>query len=324
MVCPPVATDRSPAADFLFLEEARGAVAALETARTLGLFERLDERPAPADALAAGCGTDPRATARLLVALTELGVVQRSDDGAYELRRPVAGLVREATPWDGLAETVRTGTPAVTLDQPAEAEVAYADCLAHTGDLLYDAAEEVADLLRLPPGARLLDLAAGSAPWAIALAQRDPTCRVTALDLPKVLQRAEEAVAAAGCAGQFELRAGDVFSAPLGEGRYDLVIVANVCHLFPPARNRRLLARAGSALRPGGRLAVVDSLGGGSGTRARWITLYSLGLLQRTSNGGAHPLARYRQWLEGAGLRGVERTDLSGVPMSLVVASRPA
>jgi hypothetical protein len=63
-----------------------------------------------------------------------------------------------------------------------------------------------------PGGAdRILDVGAGAAPWSLAIARRNPRCRVTALDLGAVLAVTRRAVATAGQADRFDYISGDVF-----------------------------------------------------------------------------------------------------------------
>jgi hypothetical protein len=52
---------------------------------------------------------------------------------------------------------------------------------------------------------------AGAAPWSLAIARRNPRCRVTALDLGAVLAVTRRAVATAGQADRFDYVSGDVF-----------------------------------------------------------------------------------------------------------------
>jgi SAM-dependent methyltransferase len=115
-----------------------------------------------------------------------------------------------------------------------------------------------------------------------------------------------------------------VFAVDWGEAAYDLVIAANLCHLFDEATNSRLLARLLGALRPGGTLAVVDALPNEPLDGPRPVVLYALGLLLRTQRGGVYPFTTYVSWLRGAGYNAVQRVDLSGgAPLSLITARRP-
>jgi SAM-dependent methyltransferase len=54
-------------------------------------------------------------------------------------------------------------------------------------------------------------------------------------------------------------RAGDALNDDLGEGAYDLVIIAQLVHHFSEEQNRELTARVARALRPGGIYAILDA-----------------------------------------------------------------
>jgi SAM-dependent methyltransferase len=118
---------------------------------------------------------------------------------------------------------------------------------------------------------------------------------------------------------------GNVFTADLPEEAYDLVLLANVCHLFDADRNRALLRRLRRVLRPGGTLAVVDALPSEDPDERRLLVLYALGLRLRTVAGAVYPLASYSAWTEEAGLGPVDAVPLSRTPpLALLTCSAPA
>ncbi len=173
------------------------------------------------------------------------------------------------------------------------------------------------------PALRILDVGAGAAPWSIAITAREPTCRVTAVDLPSVIPATRQAVAAAGLDPQFDFLPGDLFTHEFARSAYDLAIVANVCHLFDQA-GRHLLARIFTALRPGAKLAIVDALPNERLDGPRRVVLYALGLLLRTARGQVYPFSTYAGWLRHAGYEAIDCTDLAGaVPLSLITAKHP-
>ena len=190
--------------------------------------------------------------------------------------------------------------------------------------MLAGVAERAASLL--PPAAWVLDAGAGAAPWSLAVAARDPSSVITAVDVPAVVPATHRAVRDAGLQRQFRFLAGDLFRVELGRGVYDLAIAGNLCHLFDEAANRRLLGRLYGALRPGGTLAIVDVIPDGhEQARPRWVALYELGLLLRTAGGRVHPLAAYLGWLRDAGFQPPERHLLADQAQAvLLVACKPA
>jgi SAM-dependent methyltransferase len=174
----------------------------------------------------------------------------------------------------------------------------------------------------------VLDAGAGAAPWSLAIARADPSASVTAVDLAPVLETTREQVAAAGLADRYRFHAADLLDVVPEPAAHDLVLLANVCHLFDDATDAGLVARLSRGLSRGGRLAFVDVLPeavhGGS-RRSAMLALYELGLAMRTGSGRVHPLSAYERWTAAAGLTltSVEPLD-PRFPLHLVVATAPA
>jgi SAM-dependent methyltransferase len=175
----------------------------------------------------------------------------------------------------------------------------------------------------LPDSARVLDLGAGSAVWSLALVAQRPSCQVTAFDLPPVLSATRRAVEDAGRTDCYRFLAGDVFLDALG-GPYDLALVANVVHLFGEEREVELLTRVAAALRPDGRLALINVMPDDA-RPSRRAALHDLSLLLRTRDGALHPFSSHAMWLRRAGLEPIARHRLErDWETTLVIAGRAA
>ncbi len=173
------------------------------------------------------------------------------------------------------------------------------------------------------PG-RVLDIGAGLAPWSLAIAAASRDVHVLAVDLPGQIAALTEVVVAAEASAQFETMAADVFTGDLRTAAgYDLVIVANVCHLFPAFRTRSLLIRAADVLAPGGVLAVIDQVLDDPPDWCQWAVLYAVGLPHVMPGGYLHTLDEYSTWMADAGLAADMAVPLSAPPgLSLVRARR--
>jgi SAM-dependent methyltransferase len=301
------------------------AAAAVESAARLGVLARLDIGAVDAATLTRECGLSERGAQMLLAALAGIGLVEATDNGAYAPIVPnLAQVLAWGELWNGLDIAVRLDRPVVLVDSPTGAQEFYPQAVSALAALLAPAAERAADHLA-GPGLHVLDVGAGAAPWSLAVAARDPGCRVTAVDLPAVLSVTRQAVQSAGWTSQFTFQPGDIFALEMAEGAFDLAIAGNLCHLFDPEVNRRLLARLFVALRPGGRIAILDALPNERLDGPRPVVLYALSLLLRTHGGRAYPFSTYVGWLRDAGYEEVEREVLSSIPpISLVTARRPA
>ncbi len=316
---------RLSAEQLLFIQEAIAAAAAISAADRLGVLAQLERGTADPTTIARECAIGQRGARGLLGALSSLGFAEAADHGCYRASQPDMAEIRAmVSHWDGLADVIRGERRELAAEAPAAAEVTYQKMVGWLGVWFAAAAEKAAERLAAP-GLRVLDAGAGAAPWSLALAARADDVRVTAVDLPAVIETTREAVAAAGREAAFDYLPGDLFRAELQRSEYDLVIAGNLCHLFDEEANRRLLGRLLDALRPGGRVAILDVLPNERMDGPRPVMLYALGLLVRTSRGQAHPFSSYSGWLREAGYEAVDRTDLGTLPpISLITARRPA
>ena len=306
------------------LLEACAAAAAVASAIELGVFESVAEGDADPVAVAGVCGLTEEGAEALLTALAGLGLLALGDDGRF--RPAFSGLVDFAEllrPWSSLGLALRGEWRPADAATIAGAESLYPNIVWQLAALFRHSAEQAADLL-MQPGARVLDLGAGAAPWSLALAARDPRCRITAVELPGVMGATRLAVGRAGVDGQYEFVEGSAFDDDWPEpASFDLALVANLCHLFDDEANARLVGRVAEVLRPGGRVAVVDILPNERGDGPPSAVLYGLGLVLRTASGRIYPYSTFRRWLNEGGFEDARRHSLSGpFPFTLITARR--
>ncbi|MFD6419952.1 methyltransferase domain-containing protein [Streptomyces sp. NPDC060194] len=125
-------------------------------------------------------------------------------------------------------------------------------------------AARLADWLPAGPS-RVLDLGCGTGSLALLAAEQGH--RVTAVDLaPAMVERARAKLAGTGA----EVLLGDAARPPVGEERFDVVLVRHVVWTLPdPATTLRAWA---ALLRPGGRLVLVEGVWGSAGIPAARLT----------------------------------------------------
>ncbi|MFC0432827.1 methyltransferase [Kutzneria buriramensis] len=277
----------------LGLHRAAATLSAYSAAVQLGLIDYIDRTPATVDDLAMSCGASVRGVRVVLAALVDSGLVTRRPDGRYE---PVtAGLagVHPLLPWrDQVTDSVRTGLPA----REAERDVITV--------LLHGMRADV--VTELPAATRVLDVSVDGAPCGVALAARDPRCRVSVLDVPANRR------AAAG--PRFDFLPGGLFDAQPAADEYDLVVLSGVCHLLDADCAAELIRRYTPAVRRGGALTVIDTLAGSQGAAT-----HELSLLLRTRGGTIHAPADYQRWLVDAGLVAATRVDVGRQPALTVL-----
>jgi len=280
------------------LQDACAAAAAIHSARELGVIARLTEAPADAAAVAADCGLTRQGAESILSALAGLHLLELGGDGRFQpAHSGLLQLVELLRPWAALEPVLRGRLRPANAATIAGAESLYPSLVPQIGAFFRPSAEQAAKLLARP-GLRVLDIGAGAAPWSLAIAAREPKSTVTAVELHAVMRSTRTAVRNAGFADRYEFVDGSAFEVDWGEpATYDLALIANICHLFGENTNLQLLRRIADALRPAGRVAIVDILPNERGDGPRPAVLYALGLVMRTSSGRIYPYSSFRRWL---------------------------
>jgi demethylmenaquinone methyltransferase / 2-methoxy-6-polyprenyl-1,4-benzoquinol methylase len=111
--------------------------------------------------------------------------------------------------------------------------------------------------LNLGAGARVLDLATGTADLALLAARTHPDCRVVGVDpSERMLAVGRRKVEAAGLSSRVELRAGTAESLPFRGDEFDGTCIAFGIRNVPD--RRRALIEMARVTRPGGRVAILE------------------------------------------------------------------
>ena len=313
-------------------EWALAAGAAVE----LGIIAALGDGPVSSSEIARRLDLSPRGVEMLLGSLEELGAVTREDPGWRLTGAGRARFLDRETPdyeadsllhwmrtirrWSTeLPETVRTGKPE-TKDTPARGAKQGKDLAAFIAAMANrspDNVSAVANAVRdaAPGGRTLLDVGGGPGVYARALVDRG--FEVTLLDRPEVIELVSEAYGLES-AGGIHLVPAD-FLCALPEQTYDVVLLANVTHIYGPATNREVLCRVAERLSPGGCVAIIDFVRGVS----EFAPLFALSMLLSTDDGGTWSLSEYTEWLHAAGLERV-RCVTVGPDVQLITAVNPS
>ena len=281
-----------------------------------GLLEALLEEggTAAAEDFARRLGLVPEATELTLEVLAAYGLVEAAggEFGASEwLRRyekDSPGGLGLHLGLSGHAESfLRSGTPFMAMDGTLEERQSTYRHVAPSLRPIFEELSWVCAGELAPVRGEILDVGAGSGVWSLALAERSPEAVVTALDLPEVADRFRAEAADRGLAERVRIMTGDYHTAPVPEHRYELVVLGNILHLESPERARDLVRRMWRAVRPGGQLAVVDTLRGGDGTGSRIRAMYALVLAMRAEHGRVHRHLDVERWLAEAGAETVRK-----------------
>src|SRR5207244_967401 len=150
--------------------------------------------------------------------------------------------------------------------------------------------------IRLPPKAqRFLDLGGGPGSYAIALAKRHP--RLVGIVMDQTVVIAKRLILKQGLGARLKARAGNILRDDLGSG-YDAVLVSNVVHVFDEKENRSLLKRVREALRPGGKIFIVEFFLDDSLTEPGKASVFSVMMYKFTATGRCYSWREVEGWLK--------------------------
>jgi 2-polyprenyl-3-methyl-5-hydroxy-6-metoxy-1,4-benzoquinol methylase len=314
--------------------------AALKAAIEVGLFSAIGRMTPTAAELATRCNASERGIRILSDNLTIYGFLTKTD-GRYALTPSSAVFLDKTSPayfgdavkfllapgltegFDDLASTVRSGKlQSSSHGTTAPDHAAWIEFARAMGPMMMPAAKGAADLILLDPSrdTRVLDISASHGAFGIAFAQKNPCAHLVALDWEAVLAVTEENAMAAGITDRFSKIVGDAFTVDLGKD-YDVVLVPNFLHHFNIAQCTQFLRRLHGALRPGGKVLIVEFVPNEDRVTPPPSASFSLVMLGTTPEGDAYTFAEYQQMLAEAGFKNPELHPLPPTAESAVIAT---
>lgn len=313
----------------------------LEAAVRHNIFDMLDQGPKTLAELQKATGASERGLAAILNVLAGLQLLEKSNDGAYSLAPESAaflvsgkpgylgGLIRHTADdlipkWLNLSEVVATGGPVRAVNEEPAGTEFFEKFVNDIFPMSYPAAQDLARYLRLDVmdgDVQVLDLAAGSGVWGIALAQSAPQVRVSAVDWPGVLKVTRKNAEKFGMAGRFTFREGDLHQADFGSG-YQVATLGHILHSEGEARSRKLLAKTFDALASGGTIAIAEFLVNKDRSGPVNGLIFAVNMLVNTNEGSTWSFEEIASWLEETGFVDA-RTLSSRGPSPLILASKP-
>ncbi len=294
----------------------------LLTAYELGLFTVINEEWKTSAEVAAAIEADPRATDRLMNALTALGLLQKRD-GRFTNSPAAARLLVKGRPdymaglahtahlwqtWSGLTDAVRRGT-GIAGDEVNQRGDEW--LRAFIGAMHWRAkqmADPLVGLLDLSGASRVLDVGGGSGAFSMAFVRAGRGINAVVFDLPNVVPITRSYVESAGYGGQISTVVGDYRTDDLPAG-FDLVFLSAIVHANSVEENRRLIRKSAAAAVPGGQVVVLDQIMNDDRTAPLPGAMFALNMLVGTGGGDTYTEAEVRGWMQEAGLGNVRRVD---------------
>ena len=311
----------------------------LEAAIHHRVFDTLDGGPLLVEQLASRTNTSPRGLRIVLNALVGLEFLTRDATGRYALTPESAVFLVSSKPsfqggifrhvsshllpsWMDLKDIVRTGTPALRVDESKRGEDFFARFVEDIFPMSYPAAQALGKALNLNGAAvKVLDLATGSGVWGIALAQQAANARVTAVDWEGVLPVTRRVAERFGVADRFTYVAGDILTADFGRG-HDVATLGHILHSEGAERSRALLKRVSDALAPGGTIAIAEFVPDDDRSGPAGPLIFAVNMLVNTTAGDTFTFAEISRWLRDAGFENTRTLPAPG-PSPLILATKP-
>ncbi|MGD0501062.1 MAG: class I SAM-dependent methyltransferase [Bryobacteraceae bacterium] len=306
------------------------------------VFDILDDGPKTIEAVASLSGTSVRGMRALMNALAGIGLLTKTSAKEFGLSADSAAFLVGSKPgylgglighvctdliamWQPLADVVRTGKPAEGVNQERRGTEFFEGFVESLFPMNYPAAQALAQALGVAKAkkpVKVLDLAAGSGVWGIALAQKSSQVRVTAVDFPGVLEVTRRVAAAHGVAGRFSYVPGDLATAEFGGG-YDIATLGHILHSEGEARSRALVKKTYAALAPGGTIAIAEFLVEDDRSGPPISLMFAVNMLVATDEGSTYSFPEISAWLREAGFENPRTVEAPG-PSPPILATKPA
>jgi ubiquinone/menaquinone biosynthesis C-methylase UbiE len=313
----------------------------IEAAVKHRVFDVLDGAPKNVDEVAREVGASARGLRAIMNALVAFEFLAQDSQKRYSLTPESAAFLVSTKPsfqggiyrhvsshliakWMQLDEIVRTGKPAQAVNQQDTGAKFFQQFVEDIFPMSYGAAQVLADALKLPESrkpVRVLDIAAGSGVWGVALAQKSPQVKVTAVDWPDVLPVTKRIVAKHKLEDRFTYIAGDINQVDFGSS-YDLATLGHILHSEGEPRSRKLLKKVFNALAPGGTIAIAEFLANDDHTGPPVAMIFAVNMLVNTEQGDTFSHNEIANWLRDVGF-GEIRSLEAPAPSPLVLATKP-
>ena len=305
------------------------------------VFDALENGAKTVEQVSKQTGASVRGLRAIMDALVGLELLKKDRQSRYSLmpeseaflisNKPgaVAGFFGSILPqlisrWLRLSDVVRDGRPVTAVNQETEGTEFFGQLVENIIPMSYPGAQKLGDHLKIAKAkgeVRVLDLAAGSGIWGIALAQKSPHVCVTAIDWAGMIPTTKRITGKFGVRDRFDFVDGDLLQADFGNG-YDIATLGHILHSEGEQRSRDLLKRTFGALKPGGTIAIGEWLVNDRRTEPTHALMFAVQMLVNTEKGDTFSFNEIKNWLEDAGFKKVRKLEAPG-PSPLILANKP-
>ena len=309
----------------------------------LRLFEALADGPRSVDWLALRSELDPEAARCLLDAAVSLGLFERRGENLYglgdlgaamlgnpavaamvehhetlyaDLADPLA-MLRGARDAQRLAKYWPYATAARPESLTGDEVDAYTSLMAASQPLV---AQDVLAAYDFGQHRCLLDVGGGDGTFIAAVAERCPGLQLQLFDLPAVVERARDRLAARGLAGRVRCTGGSFATDELPQGA-DVVSLIRILHDHDDPRVLTILRAARQALGAGGTLVIGEPLAEAAGDGSMRDAYFGI-YLRAMGSGRPRSARQLGEMLEQAGFTDIRQIRTIRPLLAGVVTAR--
>ncbi len=310
----------------------------LEAAVRHRVFDVLDGGPKTLAQVQKETGASERGLAAVMHALVGMNFLAKDKQGLFSLMPESStflvstkpgfqgGLLRHGSEqlipkWLHLNKIVETGRPATSVNLEEAGGDFFQQFVVDIFPLSYPAAQTLSRHLNADAVVRVLDLAAGSGVWSIALAQGSEKATVTVVDWPEVIPVTRKTVGKFGLAERYSFIPGDLLQVDFGSG-HTVATLGHILHSEGRDRSRELLKKTFQALAAGGTIAIAEFLVNADRTGPLNGLFFAVNMLVNTDSGDTYSFEEISGWLKEAGFVKPRTLDAPG-PSPLILATKP-
>ena len=250
-------------------------------ATQLGLADLIAAEPKTLEELADATRSNPESLRRFLRTLIGYGLFRQAEDGRYHMT-PMAQPLREDAPgslrpmamvaaidtyrsWGELLYCVQSGNDGFTkaYGQPAaDYRTQHPESNRYFNAWMSVGArrriQAFLDAYSFRDSGIVVDVGGGDGTLLLGILARNPGLRGVLFDLPRAVADFDVSTADPGAASRLRIEAGSFFDGVPAGGDY--YVLSLILHNWPDADARRILGRCRAAIKPDGRLLVLDQV----------------------------------------------------------------
>ena len=290
--------------------------ALLVRACEVGLFNVMTCNWQSAEEVSDKLQTDHRATALVLLALSGVGLMEKSGD-KYRHTEVTNKYLVSSSPdyigamleldsramgnWAKIPKIIRTGEPIPKPETTEEEKVAWRKTYTQAMEALSrPKRDKVISALPIKDGDRFLDVGCGPGAYLIDVLRRFPNVEATGFDLDITGHSTRDNIAKAGMEKRAMFLAGDLLKDPI-EGEFDVAFISQVLHIFSAEEVTGIIKKVVAAVKPGGVLAIQEMTVGPDDNPGD-AALFAVQMMLGTKSGAVYTVDELKGFMESAGL----------------------